>query len=135
MPPCTLKLMSLRCPASACLFIRSNQDPNKHHSRFNSTSPQLIVTPKTGLIDNQVRKTSPFFNFELQVNFLGEGFPSRALVELRADLRREEDKVHFSSTNRFFMHKNHHCHLCYQVFLSKIMTSDINYCHHSFPDS
>jgi len=48
----------------------------------------LIVTPKTGLIDSQV-------------NFLGEGFPSRALVELRADLRREEDKVHFSSTNRF----------------------------------
>ena len=38
---------------------------------------------------------------DFQVNFLGKGFPPRALVELRADLRREEDKIHFSSTNRF----------------------------------
>ena len=107
MPPCISKLVLLRCQASARPLIQLNHNPFKQQSRFNSTFPQLIVTPKTGPIDSQV-KTHPqicFLSvyFEFQVKFLGEGFPSSALVELRADLRREEDKVHFSSTNRFFM--------------------------------
>ena len=99
----TPKLMLLRCPTSARLSIQAN--PNKHQSRFNSTYPQLIVTPKTGLINNQVRETRNLSKiyFEVQVNFLGEGFPSKALVELRADLKRKEDKIHFSSTNRFWL--------------------------------
>ena len=101
-------------------------------------------------------------NFELQVNFLGEGFPSRALVELRADLRREEDKVHFSSTNRFFIvwkgswfwlfthfgvikspklnkqvfhaQKSSLSPGVIRFFMHKI-TGDIDYCQHGFPDS
>jgi len=80
MPPLSLSRPKVlqRCQSSAWFVI----------SRLNSTTPQLIVQPKTGLIDEQV-------------NILGKGFPPETLVELRADLRRPEDKIHFSSTNRF----------------------------------
>ena len=69
------------------------------------------------------------------MKFWGEGFPPRTLVELRADLRREKDKIHFSSTNRsnviiilsqksppstWNQHDNEVSHLCYQVFLSQM---------------
>lgn len=40
------------------------------------------------------------------MNFFGKGFPSEALVELRADLTRKEDKIHFSSTNRYFSQRS-----------------------------
>jgi len=56
--------------------------------RFNSTSPQLVITPKTGLLDDQV-------------HIVGKGLPPQTIVELRGDLRRKEDKIHFSSRNRY----------------------------------
>ena len=37
-----------------------------------------------------------------QVHIVGKGLPPQTIVELRADLRRKEDKIHFSSRNRCY---------------------------------
>jgi len=85
MPPLLCPKVFHRCQSSVWFVI--------HHTRFNSTYPQLIVKPTTGLIDEQV-------------NILGKGLPPKTLLELRTDLRRVEDKIHFSSTNRFLTSQN-----------------------------
>jgi len=103
MPPLSNPKVFQRCQSSAWFVI--------HHTRFNSTNPQLIVKPTTGLIDEQVKnflseKSLNCFQILQHLSIFGEGLPPQTLVELRADLRRVEDKIHFSSTNRFLTSQN-----------------------------
>ena len=79
--------------------------------RFNSTSPQLVITPKTGLLDDQVKNLQfqDCSASKCQVHIVGKGLPPQTIVELRADLRRKEDKIHFSSRNRWYDHIHRLC--------------------------
>ena len=56
-----------------------------------------------------IRFQDCFLASKCQVHILGKGLPPQTIVELRADLRRKEDKIHFSSRNRWYNHIHRLC--------------------------
>ena len=56
-----------------------------------------------------IRFQDCFLASKCQVHIVGKGLPPQTIVELRADLRRKEDKIHFSSRNRWYNHIHRLC--------------------------
>ena len=85
--------------SSKPIFCHQSSDP----FQFNLSS--ISYHTKDGPLrwpGETIRFQDCFLASKCQVHIVGKGLPPQTIVELRADLRRKEDKIHFSSRNRCY---------------------------------